>query len=449
MKIGKTLPVLALSALLMISGCTKPQAKPPASNELPAADVQDEQPIADAQNEPSPEAVQKTEPPAEIEEDPTVGDAPFVESEGEAVYCVFPDVEALTDAVHAEQNAHWKNAAALSNRLEDVDEVYVPVEEYEGFRLLQVAVNPYYIFSYYVPLDSDFDMVFDPEDIVITQSRSPKMTLESVCAQHGISPDADGYAYSEKHGDLFFEQDGNVIFISGPEGRNDYGSLRALCRLKRVDIARSYPTQNADFEKYGDAALKVALLGEENAFAYEKAVAALGLSASEAARQYCTALTELGDGAGWTEVERVKGDDGVYYLAVARLRTFCYDDTMQTLAGKVGSQYGRFRDGDRRVLGPGPGPGQSREDEELIYDLTGLTAFHPALTGASLHVTVNGIDCGAFALADGEGCTLIPLDLPEFVADGPVRVVMRLADAPPETEIEVYPGLGSNVSRAI
>ena len=64
-------------------------------------------------------------------------------------------------------------------------------------------------------------------------------------------------------------------------------------------------------------------------------------------------------------------------------------------------------------------------------------------------MTVNGIDCGAFALTDGEGCTLIPLDLPEFVADGPVRVVMRLADAPPETEIEVYPGLGSNVSRAI
>ena len=311
MKKERTVLILALCALILISVCAKPQAKPPAADDLPAADVLDEQPPAE---------VQETEPPAETEEIYEFDDAPVIESEGEAAYCIFPSVEALTDAVRAEQEAFWKDAVAYGNGLADVSAVYVPAQDYEGFRLFQVAVNPYYIFQYYIPLDSASDMVFDPEDIVITQSRSREMTLESVCAPHGISPDGDGYAYSAKHGDLFFERDGTVIFISAPEGMDDYDSLRALCELERVDIERyDSGIWDWDFETYGDDAPQIAMLGEENYRAYEQATSELGLSSWDAANQFCSDLTELGDLAGWTAAERVKGDGGEYYLRVARL----------------------------------------------------------------------------------------------------------------------------------
>ena len=186
-------------------------------------------------------------------------------------------------------------------------------------------------------------------------------------------------------------------------------------------------------------------LGSENLQAYEKAASALGLDTWSAAKQYCSALLELGDGAGWTETELVKGEGGAYDLYAARLRQFCFDDDLPALAEKVASQYERFRSGNRDVLGPG----DRKNDEELFYSLTGLTVFHPALTGARLQVTANGIDCGEFALADGEACTLIPLELPEFVADSPVHIELRLANAPADAEIQVYPGLDSNVSRGI
>ena len=420
--------LLALCLLAQLAGCKTPE--PPAqAQDAPAA----EQPVESAAQDDS------------GKDNESVGGI----YEGEPVSCTYPSVEALADAVHAEQRAHWKDSLALHDLLEDVSAVYVPAQGYEGFRLHSIEVNPLNIFLYYVPEDSKADGIDASEDIVLTLFRDPETTLESLCAQHGVSPDAEGYAYSEKTGTLYFECDGTLISISGPKGRNDYDALRALCGLERVEIERYYPAMDVDFEKYGDDALQIALLGEEDYRAYEQAVAALGLEPREAAVQYCTDLTELGDPcAGWTETEREKITDGYYVINTARLRAHCYDENQTTLLCRVASQYERFQNGDRSALGPDPGPGQSRDDAELYYDLTGLTVFHPAIPNAKLRVSVNCVECGNIRLNADGGCTLIPIDVPERAADRPVLIELRLLDAPADTDIRVYVGLDSNISRA-
>ena len=435
---------LALCMLAaLFSGCVKPDETPQVADApaVAAPETPEEPAIEEDHDDDSTTVI--------LDEEEIVEDAAVID-EGEAVSCVYPSVEALVEAVETELKAHWKNQTALDNRLTGIETVYVPAEDYAGFRLHSVEVNPYNIFLYYIPEDSETGMITGSEDIIVTNARERETTLDLVCAQQGISPDGDGFAYSEKTGTLYFELDGTVISISAPEGRNDHDSLYALCEFVRVDIDRSSvgSTWEWDFDKYGDDAPQIALLGEENYRAYEKAIAALGQDSRGAATKYCIDLTELGDHAGWTETDRVRLEDGGYRMDIARLRSFCYDDGLPTLAEKVASQYARFKDGDKGVLGPGSGPDDPQDDAELIYDLTGLTVFHPAIPGAKLHVTVNGTDCGDFALNGDSGCTLIPLELPEFVADKPVRVEMRLVDAPEDTEIEVYAGLSSNISRS-
>ena len=433
---------LALCMLATLAGCREQVQDAPADG-APAVEVPEmpEEPAIEEDYEDDDAATVILDEDEITEEEPVIDEA-------EAVSCVFPSVEAMMEAVEAEQHAFWKDQIALNNRLTEIDAVYVIAQDRESFELHSVEVTPNYIFLYYGSQDPESGMVVGPEDMIVTTHRGRDTTMESVCAEHGISPDGDGFAYCEEHGVLYYEQDGTILSVSAPAGRNDYDSLRALCELERVEIEQDDPSWTEIYEEYGDSAIYVEALGGngDHFRAFEQTVSALGLSFGDAARQYCTVLTEVGDGAGWTSANCVKQEDGSYLMEVARLRSSCYDSGLPTLAAQVASQYEYFLNDKGDVLGPG----RTRADaDDLIFQLTGLTVFHPAGSGAKLHVIVNGTDCGDFELSSDSGCTLIPLELPEYVADKPVRVELRLVDAPESTEIDVYAGLSSNVSRSI
>lgn len=148
----------------------------------------------------------------------------------------YDSIPALEDAVRAERNASQKNQTGMDNRLEDLSVLYAPAAPYEGFALYQVEVNPYFVFYYYLPEDDQLGQIDSKKDIIVTVHRSDEFTMESLCKQQGITPDADGFAYVPEKGDIFFQLDDTVIMVHAPEHMNDYNTLRSLCEMKRIEI---------------------------------------------------------------------------------------------------------------------------------------------------------------------------------------------------------------------
>ena len=68
-------------------------------------------------------------------------------------------------------------------------------------------------------------------------SHAARWAITVKAAQHGITPDADGFIYVPKHGKIFFQMDGTVIGICAPEDMNDYDTLRSLCQVRRIELA--------------------------------------------------------------------------------------------------------------------------------------------------------------------------------------------------------------------
>ncbi len=147
----------------------------------------------------------------------------------------FDSVEELAEAIRAARQGTM-DQAARDNRLDEISVLYVPAETCPGFRLFKAEVNPYSVFYYYVPEENEALYIDDAEDITVTVHRGSEFTLESVCKQAQITPDADGFAYAPKKSAIYFQQDGTVVSIHAPESMNDYDTLRSLCRMERVEL---------------------------------------------------------------------------------------------------------------------------------------------------------------------------------------------------------------------
>ncbi len=93
----------------------------------------------------------------------------------------------------------------------------------------------YNVFYYYAPEKTEAQYVDDAEDITVTVHRGSAFTMESVCRQAQITPDADGFAYAPKKSKIYFQQDDTVISIHAPASMNDYETLRSLCRMERIE----------------------------------------------------------------------------------------------------------------------------------------------------------------------------------------------------------------------
>ena len=147
----------------------------------------------------------------------------------------FDSVEELAEAIRAARQGKM-DQTARDNRLDELSVLYAPAETCPGFRLFKAEVNPYSVFYYYVPEENEALYIDDAEDITVTVHRGSEFTLESVCKQAQITPDADGFAYAPNKSAIYFQQDDTVISIHAPESMNDYDTLRSLCRMERVEL---------------------------------------------------------------------------------------------------------------------------------------------------------------------------------------------------------------------
>ena len=144
-------------------------------------------------------------------------------------------VEELAEAIRAARQGKM-DQTARNNRLDELSVLYAPAETCPGFRLFKAEVNPYSVFYYYVPEENEALYIDDAEDITVTVHRGSEFTMESVCKQAQITPDADGFAYAPEKSSIYFQQDDTVVSIHAPESMNDYDTLRSLCRMERVEL---------------------------------------------------------------------------------------------------------------------------------------------------------------------------------------------------------------------
>ena len=118
-----------------------------------------------------------------------------------------------------------------------LDEVYVPDADFEGFTLLGVEAREGFLIYYYMPAGGPAYDGFDyRRGITVTVCTDPSVTLEQVCGQMGLTPEADGFAYDEEHQQLYFAQDGHTCSLQMPEDTPDPEAMKAFCRIKRFDV---------------------------------------------------------------------------------------------------------------------------------------------------------------------------------------------------------------------
>ncbi len=199
-----------------------------------------------------------------------------------------------------------------------------------------------------------------------------------------------------------------------------------------------------------DWAPSIERFGSDVVWAYWRAATRMGLDPWEATSEFFTELTEIGDGAAFTLREDQDMENGVYHFDAARFHTAYYTEK-GTLGEAVRAQYNLYSSVGNRfgILGPD----DPYRNDPLVYQLKGLTIYNPSLAAATVRIRLDHEDVGTFDLSAGDFCTLIPLDLPEFEASRPVSVDVEVLETyygtPEEAIIQVWPGIGSNISGAL
>ena len=174
-----------------------------------------------------------------------------------------------------------------------------------------------------------------------------------------------------------------------------------------------------------------------------------GMDAWEAARQYFSQVMDIGDRADFTLSYGHEMDGNTYSFRMARMHQN-YVIEAYGLDELVTGQYSIYEQlgNELGILGP-----EFRgELPDLTWQLTGLTVFNKLLAAREIRVAVNGEEVGTYVLSQDTFCTLIPLDLPEQLADKPVDVEITVLSTwfgdPAGAWIDAYGGLVSNISGA-
>lgn len=192
------------------------------------------------------------------------------------------------------------------------------------------------------------------------------------------------------------------------------------------------------------------MIGHERFWSFWRAAQRSGEDLWEACCRYYTELSEVGDGAAFTRVEGGDMEGDTFSFRAARFHS-AYFAEKNSLKEETAYQYQMYESVGNAygILGP------DREDsgEPLVFRLTGLTVFNPSLSAKQIQVTVNGIDAGTYDLSSEDFCTLIPIELPDFSAEQPISVDVKVISTnygmPESAIIDVYPGVGGNISGAI
>ncbi len=198
------------------------------------------------------------------------------------------------------------------------------------------------------------------------------------------------------------------------------------------------------------------VLGKDVLYSFMRAVARREIDPWQAMWDYCTPLTDIGDGAAYT-MYSCEMDGDVCRLDTAMLREG-YDPAENTrehlsLEERVAGQAALYQQVGNRygILGLS-GEYSETDRPPLVVDLKGLTVYNPTLLAKRVSVQVNGADAGEFDLEEGDFCTLLDMDFNDLPGDQAqhiqVRVIETRGGDPSRAILEVWPGLGGNISGA-
>ena len=174
-----------------------------------------------------------------------------------------------------------------------------------------------------------------------------------------------------------------------------------------------------------------------------RAAARAGLDPWQASHQYFSELTEcVGDSAAFT-VSRCEMEGDSCSVQAARFHENGYQSSHPSLAEDVAAQYELFSQGDAGI--------QLRQGEdELYFDLHGITVYNRTLLARTVEITVNGVLQGSFELSREDFITLIPLEITKLPGDRPVEIRIRItnveAQVPDLAILDAWPGLGGSIS---
>ena len=172
--------------------------------------------------------------PQVVADGPTAGSSGEVSAE--AMPKFFSTVDEMVNAVQQERQAKSKDSIAQANELEELSDIYAPANEFDGFQLLDIEVNPYSIFYYYMPVDNTSYRFSSSEGILVTLYRNTEFDASRFFAANGYRPDADGFAYEPENCEIAFIQDDTAMSVQVPEYMNDYDTIRSLCEMEKIEI---------------------------------------------------------------------------------------------------------------------------------------------------------------------------------------------------------------------
>ena len=278
------------------------------------------------------------------------------------------------------------------------------------------------------------------ESGAVSQIEEP--TYSTVCAEG----DSIGAALDRPEGAAAW-----IVTVQAPNGAVAGYTLNYNGRYGT--LAYEYLTDCAASELYSELPSPETLgeysdvLGADVMDAFLRAAAREQMNPWEAMRTFCAPYVDLGDSAAYT-IYQGEMDGDTYDLQAVRLREG-YDPGEGDLAARAAAQAELYAEigNEKGILGVDAAAG-----ENLYVDLTGLTVWNPTRTATAVSVTVNGADAGTYQLSAEDFCTLVKLDFDHLPADVPVTVQVRVVETrlgdPARAILEIWPGVGGNISGA-
>ena len=132
-----------------------------------------------------------------------------------------------------------------TNNIADLDFIYYPTAEIEGFKLRRIQVNEYYIEYYYEKPEVIEKEAFNNFDFdtgigisfYIRENETGESMFDAVIEQFGSDLlTEDGYIYDKESRFLIAPVDSTYVFVRVPEEMNDYAVMKELIKAEKIII---------------------------------------------------------------------------------------------------------------------------------------------------------------------------------------------------------------------
>lgn len=166
-----------------------------------------------------------------------------VNAQVEEVSVVVKSTEELKAAIKDSLALGADNEVYNRNRLRDIEYFYEPAVIFHGYKLLQIEVNEYYIFYYYMPeslMQAAEPLMFDYRIGIVFAVARPddafEDPLQPIIVQTGIRPNKDNVIFDEARNSLAWAVDQTRVYIQFPKSFTEYEEMLSFCKTVKVMI---------------------------------------------------------------------------------------------------------------------------------------------------------------------------------------------------------------------